>query len=272
MQSSPRACESLVWHVTVGAPIGPVVLDQARQSGSGRMRTEGKAESRGVEVGVHVGERGHQNPAPTIDRGHVRLPAPSPPTSDPIAAMRPSRINTSTGIPPGSRGHGRTERISRSFMNASQHRQAPERGPADMNRSASDNGAAHASRQQSFRAVGERVVVDHHKIGARAGLQNTEPSFFETGPRGVLRAVNDRLVDGEGRNRVSCRRGGRVGRASAGVAAMYMLGSDMCGAVWESVPNARVAPVLVKPGQLKPSVARSGPSIAVQLAAMAGSQ
>ena len=68
---------------------------------------------------------------------------------------------------------------------------------AEVNGSAPNNGAAHASRQQSAWALGERVVVDHHQIRARAGTQYTEPSVFETGPRSVLRAVNDRLVDGK---------------------------------------------------------------------------
>ena len=54
------------------APIGPVVLDQAGESWIGRVWTEWKAESRGVEVGVYVGERGEQNPTSTIDRRHVR--------------------------------------------------------------------------------------------------------------------------------------------------------------------------------------------------------
>ena len=58
--------------VTIGAPIGPVVLDQACESWFGRMRSEWKAESRGVEVGVYVGERWEQNPTSTIDRRHVR--------------------------------------------------------------------------------------------------------------------------------------------------------------------------------------------------------
>ena len=35
--------------------------------------------------------------------------------------MRPARIRTSTGVPPTSRGQGRTERISKSFMHPIQH-------------------------------------------------------------------------------------------------------------------------------------------------------
>ena len=58
-------------HVTIRSPVGPVVLDQALQSGRGRMPAEREAESRGVEVGVHIGERWHQNPALPIDGRHV---------------------------------------------------------------------------------------------------------------------------------------------------------------------------------------------------------
>jgi hypothetical protein len=53
-------------YVAIGSPVGPVVLDQARQSRSCRMPSEREAESSGVEVSVHVRECRHQDAASTI--------------------------------------------------------------------------------------------------------------------------------------------------------------------------------------------------------------
>ena len=82
------------------------LLISAGKARPGGVRAERQPEAGRVEMGVGIGERRQQHTAPAVGDRHTRRRLA---TGDPAIW-----IKTSTGRPPGSRGHGRTSRSSRS--------------------------------------------------------------------------------------------------------------------------------------------------------------